>query len=82
MTTAIRMVTLALILSLTMIIPALVDAGDVLASATLCDLAAVLDQRRVRVCGIGGVFTSPARAGDHARELVERLLEPALSGGE
>ncbi len=51
---------------------ALVDGADVLASATKYDLAAVLDQRSVRVCGIGEIFTQPAhRAGDHARELRE-----------
>jgi hypothetical protein len=60
---------------------ALVDGGDVLASATLCDLAAVLDQKPVRVCGIGGMFTAPARAGDHARELVERLIDQAARDG-
>jgi hypothetical protein len=60
---------------------ALVDGGDVLASATQCDLAAVLDQRPVRVCGIGGMFTQRARAGGHARELVERLLDQAARDG-
>jgi hypothetical protein len=60
---------------------ALVDGGDVLASATQCNLAAVLDQRPVRVCGIGGMFTPPARAGDHARELLKRLLDRATRDG-
>jgi hypothetical protein len=59
---------------------ALVDGGDVLASATQYDLAAVLDKRPVRVCGIGEVFTQSARAG-HAQELVERLLDEAAREG-
>src|SRR5581483_4082971 len=53
---------------------ALVDRGDVLASATQYDLAAILDQRPVRVCGIGLSLGDPAspRTG-HAEELAERL---------
>src|SRR5688572_27755488 len=38
---------------------ALVEGNDVLASATRCDLAAVLDQRPVRVCGLGSIFSAP-----------------------
>jgi GNAT superfamily N-acetyltransferase len=61
---------------------ALVDGADVLASATLYDLAAVLDQRPVRVCGIGSIFCVPAhRDGGHARELVDRLLDEAARDG-
>ena len=70
---------------------ALVDGGDVLASATQCDLAAVLDKRPVRVCGIGGIFTrstsstsaaaAPTRADGPARELVARLLDQAARKG-
>jgi hypothetical protein len=61
---------------------ALVDGADVLASATQYDLAAVLDQRRVRVCGIGSIFSEPAhREGGHARELVDRLLGDAVRDG-
>ena len=52
--------------------------ADVLAGAAQYDLAAVLDQRPVRVCGIGSIFTEPAyRDGDHVWELVERLLVEA-----
>jgi hypothetical protein len=52
---------------------ALMDGADVLASAAQYDLAAVLDQRLVRVCGIGSVFSEPAHHdGGHARELVDR----------
>jgi GNAT superfamily N-acetyltransferase len=57
---------------------ALVEDADMLASATQYDLRAVLDQRPVRVCGLGAIFTQPAhRGGGHARELVERLLDRA-----
>jgi hypothetical protein len=60
---------------------ALVHGGDVLASAMQCDLAAVLNHRPVRVCGIGGVVTQPGGAGDHARTLVEGLLDRAARDG-
>jgi hypothetical protein len=61
---------------------ALVDGADVLASATQYDLPAVLDQRPVRVCGIGRVFNEPAHRDDgHARELVDRLLGEAARDG-
>jgi GNAT superfamily N-acetyltransferase len=58
------------------------DSGDVLASATQYDLAAILDQRPVRVCGIGSIFSEPApRRTGHAEELVERLLDQAARHG-
>ena len=61
---------------------ALVDGDDVLASATQYDLAAVFEQRPVRVFGIGAILTPPAhRAGGHAIELVERLLDEAARNG-
>jgi hypothetical protein len=61
---------------------ALVESGDVLASATQYDLAAVLDQRPVRVCGLGSIFSeSPDREGGHAQSLVGRLLEQAARDG-
>jgi hypothetical protein len=61
---------------------ALVDGVDVLASATQYDLAAVLDQRPVRVCGIGSIISEPAhRDAGHARELVDRLLDNAARDG-
>ena len=61
---------------------ALVDGADVLASATHYDLAAVLDQRPVRVCGIGSIFSEPAdRDGALARELVDRLVGEAARDG-
>jgi hypothetical protein len=61
---------------------ALVDGADVLASATQYDLAADFDQRPVRVCGIGSIFTEPAhRDGGHARVLVDRLLGDAARDG-
>jgi hypothetical protein len=61
---------------------ALVEGNDVLASATECDLAAVLDQRPVRVRGLGSVFSEPTDSdGGHAQELVARLLEQAGRDG-
>jgi hypothetical protein len=61
---------------------ALVDGADVLASATQYDLAAVLDQRPVRVCGIGSIFSEPShRDGGHAQVLVDRLLGDAARDG-
>jgi len=60
---------------------ALVGAGEVLASAKVYDLAAVLDGRPIRVVGLGAVFTQPAHRGRGcARTLIDRLLERA--GGE
>ena len=59
---------------------ALVDGADVLASATRYDLAAVLDQRPVRVRGIGEIFSAD-RAGGPARELVDHLLDQAERDG-
>jgi GNAT superfamily N-acetyltransferase len=61
---------------------ALVAGTEVLASAKQYNLAGVLDQRPVRVCGIGAVFTEPAyRGGGCARALVDRLLEEAVRDG-
>jgi hypothetical protein len=61
---------------------ALLDGVNVLASATQYDLAAVLDQRPVRVCGIGSIISEPAhRDAGHARELVDRLLGDAARDG-
>jgi hypothetical protein len=61
---------------------ALVDGVDVLASATQYDLAGVLDERPVRVCGIGETFTPLAcDTGGHARELVDQLLDVASRHG-
>ena len=61
---------------------ALVEGGDVLASAMQYDLAAVLDQQPVRVCGIGSIFSEPAhRDGEHAQLLVERILDQAARDG-
>jgi hypothetical protein len=60
---------------------ALLDGAAVMATATRYDLAAVLDQRPVRVCGIGAILTpSPYHGGD-AMELVERLLDQAARDG-
>jgi hypothetical protein len=61
---------------------ALVEGGDVLASAVQYDLAAVLDEQPVRVCGIAEVCAPPAPgSGGPAGELVDRLLEHAARDG-
>jgi GNAT superfamily N-acetyltransferase len=61
---------------------ALVEGGDVLASATQYDLAAMVDHRPVRVCGIGAIVTTPThRGGGSGAELVERLLAQAARDG-
>jgi predicted N-acetyltransferase YhbS len=61
---------------------ALVDGGQVLASAKEYRLDASLDGRPVRVLGVGAVFTQPAHRGrGHARALLERLLERAQADG-
>jgi hypothetical protein len=61
---------------------ALVERGEVLASAMQYDLAALLDQRPVRVCGIGSLFSEPAHGdGSHAQELVDRVLDEAAADG-
>jgi hypothetical protein len=61
---------------------ALVDGSDVLAGATLYDLAAVLDQQPVRVCGIGSLVSAPSdHDGGHAQALVAQLLDQAAQDG-
>jgi len=61
---------------------ALVDRGDLLASAKLYTFDASLDGRGVRVAGLGAIFTQPTHRGrGAARELVERLLEHASARG-
>lgn len=61
---------------------ALVEGGDVLASALQYDLAALLDEHPVRVCGIAEILPQPALAIEGPSwELVDRLLEQATSDG-
>jgi hypothetical protein len=61
---------------------ALVDGAGVLASATRYDLAGVLDQQPVRVCGIGSIVSEAAhRDGGYGWELVERLIGEAARDG-
>jgi GNAT superfamily N-acetyltransferase len=61
---------------------ALLEGPALLASAQQYNLAGVLDQRPVRVCGIGAVFTEPEHRGaGHARALVERLIDDAVRDG-
>jgi GNAT superfamily N-acetyltransferase len=61
---------------------ALVEGGEVLASAKLYRFDAVLDGGPIQVAGIGAVFTSPASRGrGAARDLIERLLDRAAADG-
>src|SRR5262245_43751138 len=61
---------------------ALVDGDEVLASAKIYHLPAVLDGRAIRIAGIGAVFTQPAhRRRGAARELLSRLLDRAAADG-
>jgi GNAT superfamily N-acetyltransferase len=61
---------------------ALIDRGDVQASAKLYTFDATLDGRLIRVAGIGAVFTQPShRKRGAARELLERLLARVSADG-
>jgi predicted N-acetyltransferase YhbS len=61
---------------------ALAAGDEVLTSAKQYELDAELDGQRVRVLGIGGVFTQPAHRGrGHARVLIDRLLEQSALDG-
>jgi hypothetical protein len=61
---------------------ALVEGGAVLASAAQYDLAAIIDQRPLRVCAIGSLFSEPSHPERrHAQELLERLLDDAADSG-
>ena len=61
---------------------ALVERAHVLASAQRYDLTGRLDQRQVRLCGIGAVFADPVHDdGTHARELIQWLLDDARQRG-
>jgi hypothetical protein len=61
---------------------ALVQGDHVLASATQYDLAAMLDQRPVRVRGIGSVLSERADGDSrHAQALISRLVEQATEDG-
>ncbi len=61
---------------------ALVDDGEVLASAKQYVFDATLDGRPIRIAGVGAVFTPPAHRGrGAARDLIERLLARAAAGG-
>jgi predicted N-acetyltransferase YhbS len=61
---------------------ALVEGGEVLASAKLYDFEAALDGRPLRVTGVGAVFTQPRHRGQGAAsELMSRLLETARTAG-
>jgi GNAT superfamily N-acetyltransferase len=58
------------------------DQGRILSSAKRYDLRARLDGREVCVIGLGAVFTPADQRGHgYAREIIERLIEDAASGG-
>ena len=60
----------------------LTEGADVLASAQRYELTGTLDQRPVRICGVGELFSNPAaRDGTHGQVLVERLLDDARRKG-
>jgi hypothetical protein len=63
---------------------ALIEGAEILAGAVRYEIAAALDGRPIRVCGIGGLFTTSA-AGEpddkRAETLVERLVETAADSG-
>jgi hypothetical protein len=59
-----------------------VQGDDVLASAERYDLAGILDQQPVTICGIAAVFSiGQDDARNHGGALVERLLEDATGDG-
>src|SRR5258705_8071662 len=61
---------------------ALVEKGEVLASAKLYAFDVILDRVPFRIAGIGALFTAPAHRGrGHARALVDQLLERAAAEG-
>jgi GNAT superfamily N-acetyltransferase len=61
---------------------ALIDGSELLASAKTYRIAGVLEQRHVRICGIGAVFTEPMHRGHgHTRALVGTLLDEATREG-
>ena len=61
---------------------ALTEGTEVLASAQCYDLTGTLDQRRVKICGIGELSSNPAlHDGTHGQVLVERLLDDAGRNG-
>jgi len=61
---------------------ALVEGGAVVASGKLYIFGATLDDRPVRVAGLGAIFTQPRHRGRGAgRELVDRMLDRAATGG-
>jgi GNAT superfamily N-acetyltransferase len=61
---------------------ALVDDGQLLASAKRYDLLTGLDGQPVRTLGLGAVFTpAPLRGRGHASELLRRMLDSAAEEG-
>lgn len=60
----------------------LAEGHEVLASAERFDFTAMLDQSRVRVCGIGTIVADPKHDNEgHERALLDRLVEAAGRDG-
>ena len=61
---------------------ALVDRGEVIASAKEYIFDAVVSGQRIRIVGLGAVFTNPAHRGrGAAADLIERMLTKAATEG-
>jgi GNAT superfamily N-acetyltransferase len=61
---------------------ALLDGGRVLSSAKQYDLEALTGGRRIRVLGIGAVFTDPSLRGQgHAAALIDAMIADARARG-
>jgi len=59
----------------------LTDRGDLLASAVQYDLTGAVDGRALRICGVGSVVGDSHPSLDHARTLVNNLLDQAARSG-
>jgi len=60
---------------------ALVEGSEVLASALRYELSATFARQRRRICAIGGVFAPADGSTDHARVLIEHLVDDARRNG-
>lgn len=61
---------------------ALVEGNDVLASAQRHELSGTLDGQALRICRIGAMWSGPGYGNaEHARVLVERLVDDAAGDG-
>jgi hypothetical protein len=61
---------------------ALIKGTEILASAQQYDLVGTLDNRRVNICGIAGMWSHPTHDdGEPARTLASRLIDRATENG-